>query len=295
MNIAKQEAKLALGTVQFGLPYGVANQQGQVARDEAELILAEARRARINTLDTATAYGSSEAVLGSIPLNGFNIITKLSAVPDDCKDILGWVGREVEASLSRLNVTKIDGLLLHRPEQLSSVCGDSLYSAMVALREQGVVRRIGVSVYSPDELEILCKERHFDLVQAPFSIMDTRLKDSGWLEKLAGLGTKLHVRSVFMQGLLLMSKTSRPKKFDRWASHWALWEQWIEQTGLTPLQACLRYVLENPHIERAVIGVDSAAQFKEIVQAAIGGCPEPPAGLRCADEELLNPSCWDRL
>ncbi|WP_313523311.1 aldo/keto reductase [Stutzerimonas kunmingensis] len=295
MNATERLAKLALGTAQFGLAYGVANQRGQLPVEEAHAILQHAEKAGLRTLDTAIAYGSSEAVLGGTNLGGFEVITKLSAVPDGCSDVEAWVATELEGSLARLNIARIDGLLLHRPAQLLEASGAALYNALSKQREQGLVRRIGISIYAPEELDQLLERYQLDLVQAPFNIMDTRLRDSGWLERLARSGTRLHVRSVFMQGLLLMSKQARPAKFDRWSAHWSLWQDWLKQTGLTPLQACLRHALAVPEIERVVVGVDSLAQLVGILHAAQGEFPEPPAALACGDVELLNPSLWNSL
>jgi len=287
--------KLALGTVQFGLPYGVANQKGQVAQSEVQEILDLARANGINTLDTAIAYGESERVLGAIALDGFDIITKLPSVPDNCTDISGWVERELEGSLSRLNVSKVDGLLLHSPSQLTSAIGQTLYETLLKKKHEGVVRNIGVSVYSPDELSLLIESFQFDLIQAPFNIIDSRLKEAGIFEKLTSSGTQLHVRSVFMQGLLLMSAASRPEKFKHWSSLWSNWEQWLSETNLTPLQACLRHVISIPEIEKVVVGVDSLVQLKEILTALEGDCPIPPPTLNCSDPHLLNPSLWNHL
>ena len=287
--------KLALGTVQFGLPYGIANQKGQVAQFEVQEILDLARANGINTLDTAIAYGESERVLGAMALDGFDIITKLPSVPDNCTDISGWVERELEGSLSRLNVSKVDGLLLHSPSQLTSAIGQTLYETLLKKKNEGVVRSIGVSVYSPDELFLLIESFQFDLIQAPFNIIDSRLKEAGLFEKLASSGTQLHVRSVFMQGLLLMSAASRPEKFNHWSSLWSNWEQWLSETGLTPLQACLRYVLSISEIEKVVVGVDSLLQLKEILSALEGDCSIPPPTLNCSDPNLLNPSLWNNL
>lgn len=287
--------KLALGTVQFGLPYGIANQQGQVTESDARAILDLARSNGIHTLDTAIAYGESERVLGRMQLDGFDIVTKLPAVPDNCTDIAGWLESELEGSLLRLNVSKVDSLLLHRPDQLSSAIGRKLYKSLLEKKSAGIVNRIGVSVYSPDEIVSLTERFHFDLIQAPFNIIDSRLKESVVFEKLALSGTQLHVRSVFMQGLLLMSAASRPEKFKRWSSLWSIWEQWLADVGLTPLQACLRYALSIPEIERVVVGVDSSAQLSEILCASDGGCPAPPPNLNCSDLNLLNPSLWSQL
>ena len=293
MSTHEGSSKLALGTVQFGLPYGVANQQGQVSRAKAALIVEQARRADIRTLDTAIAYGTSEQVVGSLDLDGLDIVTKLPALPDDCTDVAGWVSAQLDESLARLGVTAVNGLLLHRPGQLLEARGAALFQAMESQREQGRVGRIGISIYAPAELDALCERYHFDLVQAPFNIMDDRLAESGWLVRLHERGTDLHVRSVFMQGLLLMPEGTRPQAFDRWADRWRIWQSWLDDTGLTPLQACLRHALAVPQIEKVVVGVDSPAQLADIIAAAEGQCPRRPDAIGCTDESLLNPSLWN--
>lgn len=292
MNTTEAASKLALGTVQFGLPYGVANQQGQVTAEQAAIILDAARHVGIATLDTAIAYGTSEQVLGGLDLRPFDIVTKLPAMPDDCTDVAGWVATQLDGSMSRLCVERVDGLLLHRPAQLLGDKGGALFSALESLREEGLVRRIGVSIYDPAELDALCERFRFDLVQAPFNVMDDRLLASGWLDRLGELGTDLHVRSVFMQGLLLMSEQARPDYFSSWAGHWRAWREWLKESGLTPLQACLRYALDLPQIEKVVVGVDSVDQLMEVAAAADGHCPARPRDVGCLDEALLNPSVW---
>jgi hypothetical protein len=287
--------RLALGTVQFGLNYGVANRQGQVGLEQAAKIVALARSSGIDTLDTAIAYGESEATLGRLDLQGLHLITKLPALPDTCADIAGWVDAQLTSSLSRLGCGRVHGLLLHRPEQLLGAQGRELYRALCELKRQGRVQKIGVSMYEPQELDRLFAEMHFDLVQAPFSLLDTRLVDSGWLQRLPAEGCELHVRSVFMQGLLLMQAHERPTKFSRWAPLWREWHDWLQSCGLTPIQACLRHALSFAEISRVVVGVDSAQQLEEIVQASSGELPEIPSMLHCSDLDLLNPSRWNQL
>lgn len=287
--------KLALGTVQFGQPYGVANLQGQVTEAEVRSILDLASVNGVHTLDTAIAYGESEKVLGKMQLDNFEIITKLPSLPEECRDVFGWVEQELEASLLRLNVSSVNSLLLHRPEQLTGKIGKQLYQALQQKKQEGIVKRIGISIYSPDELNGLTDKFHFDLIQAPFNIIDRRLQESGWLKKLVSSGTQIHVRSVFMQGLLLMSRATRPEIFNCWSSLWVEWDKWLKTAELTPLQACLRYALAIPEIEKIVVGVDSSAQLNEILQAAKGQFTAPPAELACSDINLLNPSLWSQL
>jgi len=140
--------KLALGTAQFGFPYGIANASGQVCLDEAAAILDQAWKAGFRVLDTAIAYGDSEACLGEVGIRGFNIITKLPAVPENCDDIAGWVHGQIAASLGRLRVASMHGVLLHRPDQLLSRDGKVLFRALQSLKDNGQAQKIGVSIYS---------------------------------------------------------------------------------------------------------------------------------------------------
>lgn len=287
--------KIALGTVQIGLPYGIANQAGKVQVEEAGRVLLAARQAGVDTLDTAIAYGDSEKVLGTLDLDGFSIVSKLPEMPDDVVDVGDWVEQQFAGSLERLGVPRLYALLLHRPEQLLGKHGDALYAALIRLREQGKVQKIGISIYAPAELDAFEGRMAFDLVQVPFNLVDRRLVDSGWLSKLNQRGVEIHVRSIFMQGLLLMAADARPAKFARWDGLWATWEQWLLQTRQTRLQACLRFALSFPQINRVVVGVDNQQQLQEIIDAVDNVYLPPPAQLNCQDIELLNPSLWSRL
>jgi len=191
--------RVALGTVQFGFPYGVANQSGQVTRSEAKVMLDLAAASGIDTLDTAIAYGDSEACLGEVGIGGFNIITKLPAVPENCDDIVGWVHGQIAASLERLRVASVYGVLLHRPDQLLRRDGEVLFRALQSLKDNGQAQKIGVSINAPRELEELTAQYRFDLVQAPFSLIDRRLQTTGWLQRLKEAGMEIHTRSAFVQ------------------------------------------------------------------------------------------------
>ena len=177
--------RLALGTVQFGLEYGVANRGGQVSAEDAATILSRALRMGIDTLDTAIAYGVSEETLGRIGVHEWNVVTKLPAVPESIDDIGGWVEDAVTGSLRRLRISKLHGLLLHDPRQLAGTIGDALFEALTKLREQGLVEKIGISIYHPADLDALCGRYSLDLVQAPFNVLDRRIAQPGLMTCLS--------------------------------------------------------------------------------------------------------------
>jgi aryl-alcohol dehydrogenase-like predicted oxidoreductase len=293
--LQRPEQKLALGTVQIGLAYGVANQGGAVALPEVAAILEQARALGIDTLDTAVAYGESEEVLGRLGTEGFAIISKLPGLPPDCADPGAWVQEQLHASLARLGTAHLSGLLLHRPADLLGPKGVDLYRALLAARTSGLTAKIGISIYDPPELDALCARYDFDLVQAPFNILDTRIVASGWADRLQQRGTELHLRSAFLQGLLLMPTEKRPQRFDRFAPVWERWNAWLCANGLTPLQACLRAALACTQATKVVVGVDSQAHLVEIAAAAAHGPLSAMPAWPPFDPALFSPSAWNSL
>lgn len=288
--------KLALGTVQFGLPYGIANQSGQVSRKDAKAILTLARSSGIDTLDTAIAYGDSEACLGEVGTEGFRIITKLPAIPENVADVGRWVHDQMQASLQRLGVQTVYGLLLHRSQQLLGPEGKSVVQALEHLKAEGVVQKIGVSIYSPSELDTVTQACAIDLVQASFSMIDQRLNNTGWLQKLHDTGVEVHARSVFLQGLLLMPRTAIPGKYQPWSRLWETWHDWLGKHNISAAQACIGFVQACPQIDRVVVGVESVQQLGQLVdEAAKNSLDVELPDISSTDESLINPSNWNSL
>jgi len=162
--------KLVLGTVQFGMQYGIANTGEQTGQAEVERILAYALQSGVDMLDTAVAYGDSEACLGAAGVDDFRVVTKLPAEMGD--DVESWVFEHLKASLKRLRIATAYGLLLHRSEQLLGTGGQLLARALARLKSEGLVSKIGVSIYDPKELELVIRECPIDLVQAPLNVFD---------------------------------------------------------------------------------------------------------------------------
>ena len=288
-------SRLALGTVQFGAPYGIANFLGQVKPNEISLILNHAWAAGIDTIDTAMGYGESEKKLGDVGVEKWQIISKLPEIPNTCTDIGSWVKASVMGSISKLGVSRLNGLLLHHPQQLLGPHGETLYKTLIEIKKLGQVEKIGVSIYGPDELNALWPRYQFDLVQAPLNILDHRMITTGWLARLYQSGTEVHVRSVFLQGLLLMDAQSRPEKFNQWQPLWDKWNNWLVDYQSTPLQACLNFAQSQPEISRIVVGVDSLQHLKEIIAASNQDSMAFPESLACEDETLINPAKWKKL
>jgi aryl-alcohol dehydrogenase-like predicted oxidoreductase len=288
-------SRIALGTAQFGAAYGIANASGQVSLESARAILAMARAAGVDTLDTAALYGASEATLGQIGVADFLVVTKLPGLSDDCGNVGDWVRAATRASLRRLNVANLHGLLLHRPADLLGANGEALFAALLALKSEGLVAKIGYSVYSPDEFDALVKRFRPDLVQAPYNVFDRRLEASGWLSRLRDIGAEVHTRSAFLQGLLLFPRGGWPKKFQPWRDLLENWHDWCSMRGVMPMQAALAHALGLKGVDRVVVGVDSAPQWQEVVEVSYGSGANVAAGIQSSDDALINPSRWNAL
>ncbi len=287
--------KLAIGTAQFGMDYGIANQEGCVSENEVNAILTYARQNNILMLDTAIAYGDSESRLGEIGVSDWQIVTKIGLPVKSKKSVSTLVNEQVQASLLRLNVNNLYGLLLHNPECLLNNDGHAVYDALMQLKNNGSVHKIGISIYDTVELEQLCGRYEFDIVQAPLNVFDRRIVESHWDKKLQQQDIELHVRSVFLQGLLLMAAEKRPERFKQWTSLWSSWDDWTNANGLSFLEACLRYVFSIKTVDKVIIGIDSCEQLREIINAIDGELPVLPNELTCHDVKLLNPSFWGTL
>ena len=284
--------KIGIGTVQFGLPYGIANFGELVTVGAIRDVLNMASSAGILTLDTAIAYGDSEHNLGSVGVEKFEVITKLPSLPKDISSVDEFVINQVNQSLMRLKIDSLAGLLLHKPADLNTQFGANLYAALIDCKKRGLVRKIGVSIYSPLELPPIINRYELDIVQAPFNIIDQRLHSTGLLKQLQKLKIEIHARSVFLQGLLLMPSEAIPDRFKKWQSLFDQWYSWLHDCNMTPLQGAIAFTNQFPSINKIIVGVQNKQQLSSIIQAADSSAPISTPNISSTDEQLINPSNW---
>ncbi len=282
-------SKIALGTVQFGLDYGISNVSGQVSFKEVEKILKLAKESSIETLDTSSGYGNSEKVLGSVGVNDFKIVTKTAPLHLGVENVLG----AFHQSLKDLNVTNVEGLLIHNIEDIKYKEFDTLYKALEKLKQDKLINKIGFSTYTPNQVDFLLENFDFDLIQVPFNIFDTRLVNGGQLQSLKNKKIETHARSVFLQGLLLTLPNKRPKFFSKWSNLFKKWDLWLKSNNISGLEAALNFALSENLLDKIVIGVDSSAHLIEVISASKICTQDAPKNLNTIDEILLNPSFWD--
>jgi len=278
--------KIALGTVQFGLDYGVSNQNGQVKAAEVKNILSFSKEAGIDMLDTASGYGNSEKILGSSDISDFQIVTKASLLEESVDKVIDSFYK----SLDDINRSQVYGLLIHHIDSIENKLFDSLFLKLHKLKQLGLIRKIGFSIYTPDQLALL-EERcfEFDLIQLPINVFDTRFVDGGQLQFLKSKGVEIHSRSVFLQGVLL-NLNNLPKYFSTWKRQFDIYQAIVRESELSFLEYALNFVLDISEVDKVLVGVTSKKQLQQIIQSIGNGdnlCANP-----INDVNLLIPSLW---
>ena len=290
-------SKISLGTVQFGIDYGVNSVDGQVRPEEVKKILSYAHSKNIDLLDAAPAYGNSEKILGRVNVSNFKVVTKtrhFDGLEIDNNDVK-LLNNDFHHSLKDLKQDSVYGVLIHNADDLFKPGAEKLFDQLQELKQAEKIVKIGVSVYDHSQLQSILDNFDIDLVQLPFNILDRRMIDRGMLAKLREKDIEVHARSIFLQGLLLMSEQNRPDKFNRWSILWKVWCEWLNDNQITALEATTRYAISIPEISKVLVGVDNMDQLKEIVAVSSGVLPNIPDELYTDDVNLLNPSNWSKL
>lgn len=275
-------SKLVLGTVQFGLQYGI-NSSGRPNVEAVKKILAEAAKGGITTLDTSSAYGNSEEILGECITRGeeFKIVSKYPKGKTPVKEMFN-------ASLKRLKIDNLYGYLLHHFEVY--INNPKVWDEFVALKESGKVKKIGFSLYAPEELDLILENNTpFDLIQVPFNIFDKKFLP--YMKYLHEQDVEIHVRSTFLQGLFFKDRNNLPEKLKPLKRYLLQLDEFSKHSGLSISEIALNYNFQNPYIDGVLIGVDNVVQLQNNL-ASVKSIPID-INIDVKEKELLNPVNWN--
>ena len=296
-------SRLAVGTVQFGLPYGVANRTGQPSFKQVCEILACAIENGATTLDTAAAYGESESVLGQAlreigALDRVTIVSKIrhlktmeqEQTPENEER---WIRDSVVSSLERLGIGSLPVCLFHDTVDIARM------DVLLALKREGLVQHAGVSVVRPGQMAMVLSTPGVEAIQVPMNMLDQRIKRSGDLAKAAGRGMVVFVRSVYLQGLLVMPLDEIKPVLQQVVPVRQALQDIAAGAGLTMPEMALRYGLSLPGVSSVLTGVETVAQMEtnariaadgplphQIIQAIDGAVPD------LSDTIILSPWMW---
>ncbi|MDT0686576.1 aldo/keto reductase [Autumnicola psychrophila] len=272
--------KLGLGTVQFGLSYGISNKAGKTSDEEVQKILKTAEQKGINVLDSASAYGNAEEVLGQNDISGFKLVSKFLP-PSEGKMVIS----QLKQSLKNLRLNYLYGYLAHRPMEL--LIHPEQWGELLDFKAEGIVEKIGFSLNEPEELEKLLEKGFVpDLIQVPYNYFDRRFESA--IINLKDKGCEVHTRSAFLQGLFFMDPNELQ---DHFAEVKPLLEQLQE---IKPLNgALLKFVLERPFIDKVITGVENEAQLMQNIDS-IEIAATLPELEKTISNDILIPSRWSK-
>ena len=278
----KNASKIVLGTVQFGCQYGI-NSAGRPNEDEVCRILAYAAEAGITKLDTSSAYGESEKVLGEcMPNNAhFQIISKYPKSDMPVREMF-------HGSLERLKVPKLYGYLLHHFDVYRT--NPAVWEEFRALRKEGLVEKIGFSLYSAEELELLLENNvDFDILQYPRNIFDRQF--DAYLPMLKERGVEVHVRSTFLQGLFFKDRNTLPAKLQPLKPYLLQLDAYAQSNEMSVSEVAMNYNLQNDTIGGVLIGVDTLNQLQANLSMISSRLID--LDIEVSEKELLNPVNWN--
>lgn len=288
--------KLALGSAQFGMDYGLSSVGQPVPEGEVRSILELAAQNGIELIDTAAAYGSAEAVLGEIinPDLDFRIVTKIPSTSGitGAAEKLDFIDKCFRNSLEKLNAQKIHALLLHSADELTEDSGVAIFDLLEDWKQQGLVEKIGVSAYEHEKIEELIDHYHFDIIQIPINVFDQRLLSNGFLSGIKNKGVEIHARSAFLQGLLLIAPENLPRYFAPIEKHIGSWHAFVRNIGLTPLEAALIFLREIEEIDYIIVGTRSREQLKETIASFQKDRTFDASMLACEEIKFIDPRMW---
>jgi aryl-alcohol dehydrogenase-like predicted oxidoreductase len=270
-----ENCRLSLGTVQLGLDYGINNLLGKPKLEKSLKILDYATSHNIGSFDTAFAYGDAEEIIGIFKKrahgNGKNIKITSKLKPNIFADKSGGkskyeiIASEVKKSLTKMNLSSLDGYLLHTPAYIRD---EEVVDALKRCKSEGLIKNFGVSIYDGKDAIFAVTKAKVDYIQVPYSVFDQRLDQTDFFSLANKNGTKVFARSAFLQGLIFMEGKNIPKEPKMAKTYLKKFDGIISKYGFSRAQGALLFSLGNAYIDEVVIGVDNLSQLKEDIEIA---------------------------
>jgi aryl-alcohol dehydrogenase-like predicted oxidoreductase len=283
--------KLGIGTAQFGMDYGVSNINGKVSSNELSKIFAFCHKNNIEVIDTAQIYGDSEKRISRYLNNNYRIITKFS---------LGSINKlhslqaSLETSLHNLSVDKVDTFMVHSFQLSQCDQLQKSYSQLIQLKQQGLINKIGISLYNQDEIEHILLHYQFDVIQIPINIFDQKLESTGILKKIKSYGVEIHARSAYLQGLCFIHPNNLTSQLKAAKSVLSEFRTQAKKHKVSLQKLALSYLLQIKEIDVILVGCTSNKELQEnhliILESDILDLDYRIFNIN--DETITNPVNW---
>ncbi len=290
--------EIGIGTVQFGLDYGVSNSFGKTSEKEIAKILSLAEDNKVSFVDTAYGYGNAHSVIGrnTSLSDHWKIVTKLTVTDNSyitSDDVLIF-RKMFNESIKDMGRSGVYALLLHSEEDLFKPGSELIFQELRRLKLSGLINKIGVSLYDVNLVDKIIKLNIIDIIQIPINIFDQRLVLSGKLARLKNKGIEIHARSVFLQGLLLQDIKDMNSYFLPIKEKIISLNSEAKKRNLTIMQLLLGFIQGLSLVDVAIVGVNNLNQFEEIINSLDSTVkPEELKYFSIDDERFVNPSKWN--
>jgi len=293
--------RIVLGTAQIGMQYGIANKTGQPDSINAETIIREAWNGGINEFDTAQAYGESEKVLGNA-FDNLNIKHSAKVITKFSMNLNHNIEKELRnsilTSLNNLRIDKLHGILLHREEYLN-YWNEGLGETLNSFRSEGLVKHLGVSVSTPEFGKMAMEEKDITIIQVPSNILDRRFERAGIFNKAEEKKKTIYIRSVFLQGLLLLNPEKLSKSMEFTYNVLKKFNMLADQCGLSRQQLAIGFIMKAYPYAKIVFGAETSRQVKSNL-SVLGNTKmvsdeivdEARDQFNDVRENILNPALW---
>ncbi len=281
-----KENKIIIGSTQFGLSYGISNTKGKTKENSINKILKLSRKKKVRNLYTSNYYGIANQVLGKKNLKAFNIILKFKKNDFLKKNIINEIKKTSKILRKNINTIIIDNF-----ESIPKLRAKKIYKNLISLKSKKIINKFGYSIYSFKNLKKVCNKYRPDIIQCPYNIIDRRIEKNNHLNFFKQKKIEVHIRSIFLQGLLLMDLKKIPKKFMPWKNLLVTWQNWIKKENITAVEACYSFVSKSKFISKILIGVNNFSQFEEIINSKIKKNLRFP-DVSSQSNNLINPINW---
>jgi len=262
------DTKLCLGTVQFGLDYGVNNFYGKPSKEQTFAMLDAALEQGIQYIDTAVAYGNAEELLGEYGIGkipNIKVISKLrpNLITMECKNPREIIEEELDGSLTRMGLSSLDGYLLHTPENFYN---HEIINALENCKAKGLIKHFGVSIYEAEHALDVVSSGLVDYIQIPYSIFDQRLDKTDFFKIAKENNVTIFARSAFLQGLILMEEERIPTHLAEAKTYLRKFDQIIDKYSFSREEAAFLFTYTHPDLDYLVFGVDNIIQLQEDIK-----------------------------
>jgi aryl-alcohol dehydrogenase-like predicted oxidoreductase len=278
---------LIIGTAKFGFKYGLNKKKNtKLEINGIEKIL---KKNSLKKFDTAMNYGVSEKIIGNFKIKK-EVITKIKLPEKKPKDLKLWFKKRLNNSLKKLKVKSIYGLLIH---DTSDILGKNkeFLNILIDFQKKNFISKLGISVYEIGEIKKILKFWKPDIIQLPLSVFDQRFLKNDFLKKIKRRGIEIHVRSCFLQGILLNSRlnigNSKSQKIFR------NFVNWCKNNKISQLTACLHFIKKVDSIDSLIIGFQNSVELKQIIEAFKKKNIKVPSKFINNEKKVIDPRTWD--